>query len=284
MALLAGWIGTLGVGVSLGVMGGGGSILTVPILVYLFGLPVTEATASSLVLVGITSLAGAVAQARQGAVDLRVALPFALPSLVTAYVTRRFLLPALPQAIAIAPGLTIARDRLLMLLFAGLIVAAATRMLAPARDGGQAGRDDEGNRRDRRDRGKPQETGAAPRLRLVLAGSIVGALAGLFGAGGGFLIIPALVLLTGLSMKSAIGTSLAIIALQSAAGIAGAVGAQAVPGWTLLIRLTLVALVGMAAGLRLGRRLPGARLRRLFGGFILTVGAAVLLGELLALA
>jgi uncharacterized membrane protein YfcA len=258
---MIGWVATVAVGASLGLLGGGGSILTVPLLVYLFGVGVTAATAYSLVLVGITSVAGAALHARRGTIDLHSALPFALPSVATAYLTRRLLVPRLPDPVPLPFGLSVALDRGLMLLFAALMVAVAARMF-------------------REDPAADCPARRSPGI-LAILGAAVGAVAALLGAGGGFLIVPALVLVAGLRMHAAVGTSLGIIALQSAAAVAGALGDGTTRfDWPFLAGLTAASLCGLALGLWRAPGMRAASLRRAFAVLVLAVAAVIVLHEL----
>lgn len=262
------------VGGALGLLGGGGSILAVPVLVYGFGLAATQATGYSLLIVGAASLVGAWANWRRGLVSVRIAVIFALPSLVSVYLTRAYLVPALPQQIPLlpgmAPGVTIDRDRLLMMAFALLMTVTAIAMIRGRRDSEQG-------------LGTDEESGETCSCwPLMLEGLGVGAMAGLFGAGGGFLIIPALVLLAHLPMRLAVGTSLAIISVQSLLGFVGAVQAGSGTDWELLAKVTAIAMAGMGFGLLVGPRLRAGTLRAAFGWFVLLVGAGIGVGELLS--
>jgi uncharacterized membrane protein YfcA len=229
------------VGLSLGLLGGGGSILTVPVLVYAAGFDPKLAIPASLVSVGTTSLVAALAHARQKAVAWGSALAFGGAGLVGAFLGAR-----------VGRGFS---GRLLLVLFSLLMVAAGGLML-----------------RGRR----VSEAPRAPRPLLVAPlGAGVGFLTGLLGVGGGFLIVPALVLAAGLAMPLAVGTSLVVIAINSASGFVGHLGDQSVPfGYT--TAFTGVCVLGALAGERLGRDVPAARLRKWFGAFVIAVGIALL--------
>lgn len=240
-------------GVALGLLGGGGSIMTVPILVYLLGLPTKAAVATSLLVVGTTSIFGLVLHARAGNVEWRTGALFAGFAMGGAY--------AGGLLAAVVPAW------LLLALFTLLMVATGAAML---RGGGRAA--------------KPPRTGPLPIGLVAAEGLVVGAVTGLVGAGGGFLVVPALVLLGGLPMPRAVGTSLLVIALKSFAGYAGYAGhvsldlglAGAVIG---------AALVGTFIGFGLTRKLEPARLRRAFAWFVLGMGGFMVyqqVGPLLA--
>ncbi|MDX9759399.1 MAG: sulfite exporter TauE/SafE family protein, partial [Bacteroidota bacterium] len=203
MTQFFGFIAALIIGMTLGLIGGGGSILTVPSMVYLSGIAPMPATAYSLFVVGLTALVGSVAYMRKGLVDYHTAFVFGAPSLVAVFLTRHSLMPALPLEFGMVAGLTITRDLALMLLFAVLMIAASVSMIR---------------------RGKVPISSVPPRSSyplVLLEGSVVGVLTGLVGAGGGFLIIPALVVLARLPMNVAVGTSLLIIAVKSLIGFTG---------------------------------------------------------------
>jgi uncharacterized membrane protein YfcA len=235
-------LGALAIGLSLGLLGSGGSILTVPVLHYLLGQPEKLAVGGSLLVVGLIAAAATVPYARRRQVDWRNVLWFGVPGMAGAWAGAT-LAHWVPGPVQLA-------------LFAGVMLAAAWRML-------RAGVVDRPGR----------EHGRA----AVVAGGIgVGALSGLVGVGGGFLIVPALVLLAGVPMASAVGTSLAIISLNAFTGFARYVGvleSQSLElDWTVLLVIATVGIAGSFAGSRLGRRLPQATLRRAFGGFLLLMG------------
>ena len=250
-------------GIALGLLGGGGSILTVPILVYLLGIPPTQATGWSLLVVGLTAAVGALGPLRAGLVPLRTAALFAGPSIGAIFLTRRLLLPSLPDPLMTVGGWAVSKDLALMLLFAVVMVLAAWRMIRPSLLPANA---------------PPSSPDA---LRLGLQGAVTGLVAGLVGAGGGFLIVPALVLLAGLPMKTAVGTSLLIIALQSLIGFLGDLGTGAAVNWDLLLPLVAFALAGVLIGSRLSREVSAAGLKVAFGWFVLVMGGLIVLAETL---
>ncbi|GAO43041.1 sulfite exporter TauE/SafE family protein [Flavihumibacter petaseus] len=257
---LLGYIVCLLVGLSLGLIGAGGGILTVPVMVYLFHMPVLLATSYSLFVVGGVSLTGAWYQFRQQQVNLRVALLFCAVSMSIVFVVRHFVLPRIPDELFVLFGVPVTTSFCCMVLFAILMITAALAMIMkePARDaaGGQ------------------QNT-----VHVLWCGLVVGLLTGFLGAGGGFILIPALVLFLGLPMKEAVGTSLFIIALNSLAGFALDLDHVTIE-WPLLAGITVVAATGMFAGAALGRRVSTERLKHAFGWFVLVVGVAILIREL----
>jgi len=252
-------------GVVLGTIGAGGSILTVPILVYLFAVPPVQATGYSLAIVGTTALIGAAEYLRRGQTHLPLALVFGTPAIAGVYVSRRLLVPAIPDPVLALSGLVLRKDEAILLLFAALMLGAAAAMLRGAPDG--------------------QERGAGHvhvRYPLVIAlGALVGLVTGVVGAGGGFLLLPVLVLLGGLPVRTAIGTDLLIIAAKSLIGFIGEVQVVPAMDWGFVGAITALPAAGVLMGALLNRRLPAARLKPAFGWFVLAVGLTILVRELL---
>ncbi|MFN4286575.1 MAG: sulfite exporter TauE/SafE family protein [Lacibacter sp.] len=260
---IIGYLASILIGISLGLIGGGGSILTVPVLVYLLGVEPVLATAYSLFIVGATSLVGAVPKYRQGMVSLKTAIIFGAPSIAAVYATRKFIVPAIPNELFSLGSLTITKPILLMLLFAVLMVFASYSMI-----------------KDKKDKGNG-ETGEQ-RFNypmILLEGTVVGILTGLVGAGGGFLIIPALVLLSKLPMKQAVGTSLVIIAAKSLIGFLGDIGQQDID-WVLLGSVSALAIGGIFVGNWLSHKIDGNQLKKGFGWFVLVMGIYIIVKEL----
>lgn len=254
-----GYIAAIAIGIVLGLMGGGGSILSIPILVYLFNRDVVTASAYSLFIVGMTSLVGAIPKYKDHLVNIRTGFLFGIPSILSIFVTRKWIVPAIPEALATFGDFVLTKRILLLGLFALLMILASISML---------------RRRD--------EMTADPNAfrggLVVIEGFLIGLLTGLVGAGGGFLIIPALVLLTGLNFKTAVGTSLFIIAINSLAGFIGDVLNSHIE-WTFLLSITSLAIAGIFIGNYFSRSIPQMRLRTAFGWFILLAGCYILLRE-----
>jgi uncharacterized membrane protein YfcA len=253
------------IGISLGLIGGGGSILTVPVLVYLFNVDPVLATAYSLFIVGLSSLVGAFPKYKAGMIDLKTALVFGVPSIIAVFVTRKVLVPAIPATLFEIAGVSVTKALAMMILFAVLMVAASVSMI--------------------RDKKKEEQATDEPRVfnypMILLEGAIVGVLTGLVGAGGGFLIIPALVMLSKLPMKQAVGTSLLIIAAKSLIGFTGDVMENAAQmDWTLLSVVTALAVVGIFIGNQLSKKVDGAALKKGFGWFVLVMGIYIIIKEL----
>lgn len=251
------------IGTSLGLIGAGGSILTVPVLVYLAGIDPVLATAYSLFVVGSSSLVGGIRNFRKGLVDLKTAAVFGGPAILSVYLTRALVMPSLPETLWSSGGFELTKGTGLLVLFAVLMVATSISMLKER---------------------KPREIDHIDRgynFPLILAEGVgVGFITGLVGAGGGFLIIPALVLIAGLEMKTAIGTSLLIIAAKSLIGFAGDVQAGSNIDWPFLLVFTGFSITGIFAGMRLTRMIDGEKLRKGFGWFILVMGIYMLVKEI----
>lgn len=242
------------IGVTLGLLGGGGSILAVPLLVYVAGLSAKESIATSLLVVGITSLAALVGHARAGRVRWRTGLIFGAAAMAGAYLGGRLG--------AYIPGTW------LLIGFALMMLATAAAMIRGRRDaaGGRPGTGPDGSH-------------DLPVVKVLAEGVVVGLVTGLVGAGGGFLVVPALVLLGGLPMPVAVGTSLLVIAMKSFAGLAGYLSSVHID-WPLAAAITLAAVIGSLIGARLVRFVPADTLRRGFGWFVLAMGGFVLAQEM----
>ncbi|MCU0354717.1 MAG: sulfite exporter TauE/SafE family protein [Cytophagales bacterium] len=261
---IIGYVGALLMGLSLGLIGGGGSILTVPILVYLFLLDGVTATSYSLFIVGVTSLFGSASHFRQGNVHVRAVLLFGLPSLVSVYLTRHFVVPLIPETLFVIGDFTLTKSVFLLVLFAVVMLLASWSMirLQPA---------------------SHAEASAALTVKpaaLLPEGLLVGCLTGLLGAGGGFLIVPALVMAARLGIKQAIGTSLVIISLNALVGFAGSLHWENRIDWPFLAVFSAVSLAGTLLGSWLSSRISGAKLKPAFGWFVLAMGVYILVREL----
>lgn len=236
------------VGLSLGLLGGGGSILTLPLLVYVAGMDTKQAIATSLLVVGVTSAVAAVSHARAGRVQWRTGLLFGAAGMAGAYAGGRL-------AVFVPGGV-------LLVAFALMMIATAVAMLRGRRAGEQRGVHD-----------------VVPVGRVLLDGVVVGLVTGIVGAGGGFLVVPALTLLGGLSMPVAVGTSLLVIAMKSGAGLAGYLSSVQLD-WDLAAMVTAAAVLGSLVGGRLAGRVEPEKLRRGFGWFVLSMAAFILVQEI----
>jgi len=251
------------VGISLGLIGGGGSILTLPILVYFLGINPVLSTAYSLFIVGSTSLVGSYSFIKKGLIHFKTALIFSIPSLFSVFVTRKFIVPAIPEHLFSLGNFDVDKNLAIMLLFAIVMLLASYSMISGS---------------------KPEEKkseGLNFNIPLIATeGSLVGMLTGLVGAGGGFLIIPALVILVRLPMKMAVGTSLLIIAAKSLIGFLGDVGTQKID-WFFLLSFTACSILGILLGSYLNKYISGEKLKKSFGFFVLLMAIYILLKEIL---
>lgn len=252
------------IGVSLGLIGAGGSILTVPVLVYLAHVEPVLATAYSLFVVGSTALVGGAQNAWKKRVDFKTAFIFGIPSILSVYATRAWIMPAIPDQISIANWFSFPKGMGLLVLFAGLMVITSITMI---RNGESEVEDLEPT---------PKKTNY---LLILVEGIGVGMLTGLVGAGGGFLIIPALVLFAGLKMKLAVGTSLFIIAAKSLIGFTGDIQVGTAIDWNFLLLFTGFSISGIFIGIWLHRFIDGKKLKKGFGWFVLIMGIYMLLKE-----
>lgn len=255
-----GYFASILIGISLGLIGGGGSILTVPVLVYLFTIDTVLATTYSLFIVGSTSLVGSVSYFKKGFIDLKTALLFGIPSIIAVFFTRHYILPAIPEHLTNIGSFELNRSILLMLLFAVLMVVASYSMI----------------KKDKEEHFANQQT--SNNFWVMAQGLMVGVVTGLIGAGGGFLIIPALVNLLKIPIKTAIGTSLIIIALNSLMGFGFSLGHYPIE-WKFLISVTFIAIVGIFIGTYLSTKIEGKKLKPAFGWFVLVMGIYILIKE-----
>jgi uncharacterized membrane protein YfcA len=257
------------IGLSLGLIGGGGSILTVPVLVYIMHLNPVNSTAYSLFIVGTTALAGAYSYFKKRQLCYRAAIVFSIPSFISVFLTRSYLMPFLPEKITELGGLIITKQLLIMVVFALLMIAASYSMI---RKGSLSKISDEDFSPDKIKFNYPL---------IVLEGALVGVLTGFVGAGGGFLIIPALVLFIGLPMRVSVGTSLLIIAAKSLVGFTGDVYAGLNVDWSFLGAFTAFALAGIWIGIYYSKFIKSEKLKPTFGWFTLILGIFILIKETL---
>ena len=259
---LLGYFGALIIGLVLGLIGGGGSILTVPILVYLLFINPVTATAYSLFVVGVSALVGAVQNMQKGLVDFRTAIVFAFPAFIAVYITRKYIVPAIPEELFTVGDFLVTRDIAIMLFFAIIMLVAAISMI----------------RNNKKDLGEESIVSYNYPL-IIVEGILVGGLTGIVGAGGGFLIIPALVLLAKLPMKKAVATSLLIIAIKSLIGFIGDVENLDID-WTFLLSFTAFSVVGIFLGVFVSKFIDGKKLKKGFGWFVLIMAIYILFKEL----
>lgn len=261
MAILEviGYISALIIGISLGLIGGGGSILAVPVLAYLFSLNEKMATAYSLFIVGASALVGGWKQHLKGFVDWRTAVVFGIPAIIGVSLVRHYVVPMMPDVLITLGGFAFTRRMAMFGLFAVLMVPAAYSMIKKPKD---------------------QAVGGDGKVKynyplILTEGLIVGGITGLIGAGGGFLIIPALVILANVGMKVAVGTSLIIIAFKSFMGFFLGDALTMEIDWTFLGIFTCISLIGIFIGSYLGNFIDGKKLKNGFGYFILMMAVFI---------
>lgn len=257
----AGYFASIIIGISLGLIGGGGSILTIPILVYLFKVNPDQATSYSLFIVGLTALFGSYSHYRMGNLKLKSALYFAIPSIISILIIREVIFPQIAQTLFSVASYSVSKDFLIMIIFSVLMITAAISMI-----------------KKRPNEQKPTETNY---VQLGFIGFLVGIVTGFLGAGGGFLIIPALLFFANLPMKQAVGTSLLIITINSTIGFAGDYYIGTPIQYTFLLSVSAMALIGMFIGSRLSKKIDGAKLKPVFGWFVLIMGFYIIAKEIL---
>lgn len=254
------YLSALVVGFVMGLLGGGGSILTIPIFVYMFGISPVLATAYSLFVVGATATVGTIKNFQQKSIDLKTGLLFGIPSFIGTYLTRRYILPGLPDQLLDIAGVTISKDLFVMILFAIMMISASLSMIR-----GRADND--------------SDTGKSSPITTSLLGLLIGLLTGFVGAGGGFIIVPVLIFLTCLDVKIAIGTSLFIIMMKSFIGFLGDLQTTTMD-WIFLVIFSALAAVGILIGVAVAKRTKAKNLKQIFGWFILIVGIYVVYKEI----
>ena len=255
-----GVVGALLIGIVLGLTGGGGSILTIPVLVYLLSVNPVTATAYSLFIVGSTALVGAIRNAQLGMIEYKVGVVFAIPAFISVYLTRRFLLPAIPDEIFSVNNFVFTKDLGIMIFFAIIMLAASVSMI-----------------RGRKEVEKKEDSKFNYPL-IIIEGLVVGVLTGLVGAGGGFLIIPALIIFANIPMKKAVATSLMIIAIKSLIGFLGDIGNIEI-NWTFLLSFAGLSMLGIILGIYLNNFIDGKKLKKGFGWFVLIMAVYIILKE-----
>lgn len=260
---LIGYIACAFIGMSLGLIGAGGSILMVPVLVFLFNMPPVLTTSYSLFVVGITSLFATIGKYRKGDVLLGSAMAFGITSMLVVIFIRHFVIPFLPKSFGTVGHAVLSYDLLSMVLFAGLMILAAFFMI---------------QKTSKTAIHHVGDSGAANLLVTVPYAFVVGIVTGFLGAGGGFIIIPVMTLLLGLDIKKAVGTSLAVIAMNSLSGFLNDLNHVEV-NWKFLLLITAIALAGSMAGAQLASGINSKRLKASFGWFVLILGILIITFE-----
>ncbi len=263
MMAVLGYLGAVLVGITLGLFGAGGSILTLPIIHYIFGVDPSIATSYTLFIVGVTAWLGALHHARKKNVQVRTGLLFALPGLVAVHIMRTFIYPAIPMDLFSVAGNVITKEVAILIVFAIIMFAAAIAMI-----------------RRKQDVGDDKKASHNNVFLFLLSGAAIGMVTGAVGAGGGFLIVPALIFFAGLPMSAAIGTSLFIIAINASYGFVRDVQMDVPLDWRLLIQFTIATGIGMAIGTFISKRIKVQHLRKGFGWFVLLMAVFIIIEEL----
>lgn len=262
MQQIVGYLSAVLMGSVLGLIGGGGSILTVPILVYLFKIPPVLATAYSLFIVGLTSIFGMLGYLKPRLVQFKTGIVFSIPAMIGVFSARKYLVPLIPEKLLQLAGFTLTRDVLIMGLFALMMVLASVSMIRKPRP-------------SQVQEARPELPESAKIALVGLEGLSVGVLTGLVGAGGGFLVIPVLVHFAGLEMKTAVATSLLVISIKSLVGFLGDLGGQELD-WAFLGGFSVFTVLGALLGVWLSKFVPSDRLKPAFGWFVLLMGIFIL--------
>tara|TARA_R110000868_G_scaffold273256_1_gene532475 strand:+ start:2089 stop:2880 length:792 start_codon:yes stop_codon:yes gene_type:complete len=257
---ILGYIGALIVGLVLGLIGGGGSILTVPLLVYLLGYNPVIATAYSLFVVGTSSMVGTYQKHKKGLVDFKTGLAFSFPSFVAVYLSRRYLVPGIPEILFSFGHFEISKGMGIMIFFAIIMLLASISMIRKGKD-------------------KEVVSKSQPYYKTFVQGLIIGTITGVIGAGGGFLYVPALVLWANIPMKKAVGTSLIIVTINSLIGFMGDVQTLDIE-WAFLLTFTLISILGIILGVFLSKFVSGPKLKKSFGFFVLIMAIYIIFKEL----
>jgi len=258
---LIGYLASIIIGISLGLIGGGGSILTIPILVYLFKVNPELATSYSLFIVGMTALFGGYSHYKLGNLKLKTALYFAVPSVISILIIREVIFPHIAATLFTFASYAVSKDLLIMIVFSVLMISAAITMI-----------------RKTESEIKSTKTNY---IQLAIIGFLVGIVTGFLGAGGGFLIIPALIFFAKLPMKQAVGTSLLIIFINSAIGFAGDLYIGTPVDYTFLFLISGMAFLGILIGIQLSKKIDGDKLKPVFGWFVLVMGIYIIVKEVL---
>jgi len=254
-----GYFASMFIGLSLGLMGGGGSILTIPILVYLFEIDPELATSYSLFIVGITSLMGCISHYRMGNLQIKAALFFAVPSIFSILIIREVIFPQIAEILFSIATFQVSKSFLIMIVFSILMIIASISMIK---------------------KNKTVTTkGETNYIQLGIIGFFVGIVTGFLGAGGGFLIIPALLFFAKLPIKKAIGTSLLIIFINSSIGFGGDLYIGIPIDYGFLFIISGIAFIGMLIGTQLSKQMDGAKLKPIFGWFVLIMGIYIITKE-----
>lgn len=258
---IIGFILSILIGISLGLIGSGGSILTIPILVYVFHVSPSDSTTYSLFVVGVSALVGSINGAKNKLLDYKTALYFGLPSVISVFLMRKLLVPLLPNNLISISNFTLTKDLLIMLVFSVLMILASFSMIQKRKI-------------------IENESSEINHNNLILKGIFVGLLTGFVGVGGGFLIIPALLFTAKLPMKNAVATSLIIIVFNSLIGFLGSIATTTIQ-WNFLLLFTAFSVIGIFIGMYISKKIPNEKLKPAFGWFVLITGIYIIIKEVI---
>jgi uncharacterized protein len=264
--LLLGYAGAVLTGLILGLLGGGAALLSIPVLVYFFHLEASVATSYSLFLIGIAASSGALQNIRKKTIDYQAALYYGIPSILTVYVLRRFVIHRLPDVIFSTPAFSLSKDQLILFFLSMVMFGVAYKMIKTANVAEETG------------------TGKTYHAILIIYAIMVGCFIGLVGAGGGFLMTPALIFLAGLDMKKAIGTSLLLVAVNSFVGFLGDIHSSLNLDWNFLFIFSIFSVSGVFAGTYLTSWIDSQKLKKSFGWFVLFLAIYIVVREAIHLA
>lgn len=250
------------VGISLGLIGSGGSILMIPILVYVMNISASISTTYSLFIVGISALIGSYQGHKLGLLDYKIGFYFGLPSVISIYVMRKYLMPLLPDILWKTDFFVLEKDTLIMAVFSILMISASFSMI--------------------KIKSISQNKNENINFKMIfLKGILVGVLSGFVGIGGGFLIIPTLLFSAKLEMKKAVSTSLLIISVNALVGFLGSLE-NVVIHWNFLLFFTLFSVIGILIGMYLSQKISNEKLKPAFGWFIFIIGIFVIVQEIIS--
>ncbi len=252
-----GYLGALLVGLVLGLMGSGGSLIAIPIFTYLFHISPITTTAYSLFVVGTSSTIGALRNWEKGLVDFKIAFVFAIPAFIAVYVVRKYILPIIPMEIVTIYDIAVTKDMAIMMFLALIMLLCSLSMI-----------------RTKKSLLEHKQLNRYNYPLIVLQGILIGLFTGFVGIGGGFLIIPTLVLLVKLPMKKAVATSLFIIALKSLIGFLGDLGNLEI-NWDFLLRFTAISTLGIFLGIYFSSFIKGEKLKTYFGWLLLILSIGI---------
>lgn len=259
---IIGYVLAVFVGMTLGMLGSGGSILSVPILVYVMSIEPTLATAYSLFIIGTTSLVGGIQKVKQQLVDFKIVVLFGVPAVISVFITRKILVPKIPDILFSTDNFTLSKSIFIMVLFAVVMIFASIRMIKPFKEK------------------LVVEGGKLNYYKLILFGILIGLLSGLVGAGGGFLIVPTLLIFAKKTMKIVVGTSLFIVSFQSLIGFMGDITENRIIDWKLLSLFTFASIIGIFIGNYISKKAEDEKLKTSFGWFVLGMGIYIISREL----